>query len=361
MTIATCQLLTPRSASKCVVGYLTWLWVWTLFLLPPLVAAGEPPSVRLSGSSWVHDAPTRVALLSGYFAGPGPDVVVEQAVSGKASLQRLLEGRADFALVAATPVALALLQQDSLNQPQDNDLVVLASISSSSQTHHVLALKDRGILRPEDLRGRRVGLLSNSSAEYYWSQFSLFHGLQPAEVVVKDVGVKDMPELLKNGEIDAVVTWDPWVYRLERDLLEPTVRFSERQIFTLNWLLVSRRKTIEQSPEVCERILRGYLRAVRKLHEQPHHARQLQGYDSDLPESYLQALEDKIIFHLGLQWSVLLDIEQQLDWLIATHNINAATRPRPEHYLAPGPLERLAPERVMMLNIWDASTARVSP
>lgn len=339
----------------------TWIFLCLAAgLLPAMSAASKEPAqpIRLSGSSWVHDAPTRIAALSGYFAGRGPEVVVEQAVSGKASLQRLLKGEADFALVAATPVALALLRQGS-REPQGDDLVILANISSSSQTHHVLALQESGIQSPEDLRGRRVGLLTNSSAEYYWSQFALFHGLDTGEVEIIAVDVEQKAEQLKDGRLDAVVTWDPWVFRLERDLLQPSVRFSERQIFTMNWLLVSRRKTVEQAPEVCERILRGYLRAVRALHENPDRARRLHGYDSDLPKTYLQTLDDKIIFHLGLQWSVLMDIERQLDWLVAKHDLDAIARPRPEHYLAPWPLERLAPERVMMLNLWD-DTARGS-
>lgn len=350
-----------RAASISAVGYLTWLFGWGLAFSPQLVAADKPQTVRVSGSSWVHDAPTRVAVLSDYFAGPGPNVVVDQAVSGKASLRKLLKGEADFALVAATPVALALLRQNSRDQPHGDDLVVLANISSSSQTHHVLALKDRGIHRPKDLHGRRVGLLNNSSAEFYWSQFALFHGLQPGEIELKEVGIKAMAEQLNSGEVDAVVTWDPWVYRLERDLPQPTVRFSERQIFTLNWLLVSRRKTVEQSPEVCERILRGYMRAVHALHEHSDRERDLYGYDSDLPESYLRSMEEKIIFHLGLQWSVLMDIEQQLDWLITKLNLDSVARPRPEHYLAPGPLERLAPERVMMLDLWDNTSLGATP
>lgn len=355
------KLLDPGAALLRLAGCLTWLLGSALVFLPLLAVAEARETVRLSGSSWVHDAPTRVAVLSGYFSGPGPEVVVKQANSGKTSLRHLLQGETEFALVAATPVALALLQQDFHKQPHDDDLVVLANISSSSQTHHVLALKDRDIHRPEDLRGRRVGLLSNSSAEYYWSQFSRFHGLQPGEVAVQELAIREMAEQLNSGAVDAVVTWDPWVFRLERDLSQPTVRFSERQIFTLNWLLVTRRKTVEQAPEVCERILKGYMRAVRTLHEQPSRARNLQGYDSDLPDAYLRAMEEKIIFHVGLQWSVLLDIEQQLDWLIAKHHLNAAARPRPEYYLAPGPLERLAPERVMMLNIWDDNSQKASP
>lgn len=331
---------------------LAWLWAWVMIPSATVVSADEAQAVRLAGSSWVHDAPTRIAHLSGYFAGPGPDIVIEEEVSGKASLSRLQAGEADFALVAATPVAHALLQQTA-GVPQADDIVVLATISSSSQTHHVLGVRDRGIHRPSDLRGRHIGMLMDSSAEFYWTQFALLHGLEPGAVHLQNTPIESMAAQLREGTVDAVVIWDPWVFRIERDLQQATVRFSDRQIYTLNWLLVTHRETEEQMPEVCDRLLTAYLRAVQVLHRYPERARELHGYDSDLPDDYLRTLDDRVIFHMGLQWSVLMDIEQQLDWLLAKQGVDPIARPRPEWYLAPGPMRRVAPHRLLMLDIWD--------
>lgn len=328
-----------------------WLTGW---LLCSLMAAANADSLRLSGSSWVHDAPTKIAHRQGYFDSADQTVEVSYETSGKASLQRLLAGEVDLALVAATPLAHALLHQ---GEREGSDLVVLASISLSNQTHHVLAASERGITAPTDLRGRRVGALRNSSAEFYWSLFAPLHGLDSEAVELVNVPVDAMRQALESGEVDAVVTWDPWVYRLQRQVDVDTVTFSERQIYTLNWLLVSQRELVERRQGAVEQVLRGYERAINDIHEAPDVARRLHGEGSDLPADYLRKMEEKIIYHLSLQWSTLINIEQQLDWLQTQPEYAHLERPGPGRYLYPGPLRAIASQRVLLLDIFDEEDA----
>ncbi len=302
----------------------------------------------ISGSSWVHDAPTRVADVRGYFDGPGAKVKVSYEASGRASIDMLLARKVDYALVATTPLAQALLHQTPDKSP--DDLVVLAAISMSNQTHHVLAVSERGIQRPSDLAYRRVGVLADTSAEYFWGLFAAVYGLAGVELLYMPLDA--MNAALLQGEVDAVVVWDPWIYRIERDLGLETRRFSQRHIYTLNWLLVSHRATVEKYPDVADRILVGYLRAVKTMFEDPGLARQLQKTDADLSDTYLRSLAGKVIYHPGLQWSVLIDIEQQLDWFLSRQNGASRFRPGPERYLAPGPMSRVAPQRLLILDIW---------
>lgn len=324
-----------------------------VFVAAPAAMSDQRSIVRISGSSWIHDAPTHVARLQGYFDGPGPVIEVEYQASGRASMDRLLAREVDYALVAATPLAQALLEQEPEAGP--DDLVVLATVSLSNQTHHVLAVAERGIFRPADLAGRRVGVLADTSAEFFWSLFAPLHGLSGDAVELVYIPIEQMPEALLAGDLDAVVIWDPWVFRFEQNLELETRRFSQRQIYTLNWLLVSHRDTVENQPAVADRVVGGYLQAVKTILQNPSLARELQTTDTDLPASYLREMEDKIIFHLGLQWSVLIDIEQQLDWFVTKRDMLPVSRPGPERYLAPGPISRVAPERLMLLNIWASA------
>lgn len=339
-------------------GILECLTALVLLVSSGPFAQAEP--LHLSGSSWIHDAPTKIAELEGFFRGEGPGIEVSYETSGKASLERLLAGEVDFALAASIPVARALLTAPESEHPEPDDLVVLATVSQSNQTHQILALPERGIEEPGDLAGRRLGVLFDTSAEFFWSVFAPLNGLDAEDVELVDMPLEDMARGLRDGKVDAVVTWDPWVYRIDRDLEPETVTFAGRQIYTLNWLLVTRRGVVERHPDVCDRLLAGYLEANEILFRNPDRAIDLQSAGLDLPADYLASMHDKLIFHLGLNWSVLTNMEQAFDWMSTKLDPAAVSRPGPERYVAPGPMLRVAPRRMLLPNIWQtAETERV--
>ena len=68
-------------------------------------------SVRIATSGWIADAPTKVAMARGEFARGRHQVTLDIQESGLASLQQLLNGDAEFALVAG---ALSLHQRRTL-------------------------------------------------------------------------------------------------------------------------------------------------------------------------------------------------------------------------------------------------------
>lgn len=330
----------------------TTVFLVLLVLISPLNT--DATTIRISGSSWVHDAPTRIADANDYFAGDGPTITVTNTTSGKASLDRLMAGEVDFALAAAIPVAQALLSDPAPKRADPDDLVVLAATSLSNQTHHILAATDRGIRHPSNLAGRRVGVLKGTSAEFFWSLFAPLNNFDADSVELVDIPLESMAMALEEGSVDAIVTWDPWLYRQRRDADIETITFSDRQIYTLNWLLISHRRTVRDNPAVVDRILRGYLRAIETLQREPDRAvSAMMAAEENLPLDYVNQINERVIFHLGLNWSVVSNMEQTMDWLIDTRELTGENRPPPELYLAPGALTRVAPDRLMLPNLWQ--------
>jgi len=318
-------------------------------------------AIRIAGSTWIHDAPTRIADLQGHFQGPGPGIEMTPQTSGKAALRQLMSGNAEFALAAATPVAKTLLESPTGNQARPDDPVILATISLSNQTHHVLAISERGITTPSDLMGRRVGVLFDTSADFFWSLFTLMHGLEADSIERVDLELEDMTQALNAGEVDAVVLWDPWLHWIQQALELETTVFSERQIYTLNWFLISRRQWVLDHPELAERVVRGYIQSIESLLRDPQQAASYPRKETDLPAEYLETLRDRVIFHLGLNWSVINSMEQSLDWLIEFRGMDGSRRPGPEIYIEPGPLSRVAPRRLLLPDIWTPQRSEDAP
>lgn len=322
-----------------------------LAVMPLADSAPDEKKLHISGSTWIHDAPTRIAHQAGYFDAIEPQIVTERQDSGRASLERLLDGEVEFALVAATPVARALLEHAGGHTDHDDPPVVIASFSLSSQTHHVLAANEE-ISTPRDLEGSRIGLLFDTSADFFWSLFTTTHDVDTGNVERVEIPLDEMATALASGKVDAVVTWDPWAHHIDREFGHSLVRFSDRDIYTLNWLLVSRRSVLDQHTDAAARVLDAYAQAMAHLHAAPEDDAAYFTEDTGLPEEYLREMRDHIIFHLRLDWSVLNALERKLSWFMEQDPERYDRRPDPARYLHPGPMRASAPESLKLPDLW---------
>ena len=335
-----------------------------LLLAPVALSAADADSdvVRVIGSSWVLDAPTKLADSLDLFSPPGgtgPGIDVTYASSGAEALGHLLAGEAEFALAAATPIAVALMNG---KQSGLDDLVILASVGLSNQTHHVLARRDRGVAMPGDLVNRRIGVMLGTSAQHGWSLFARYHGLDDGRVELVDLPVDQITAALASGRVDAAVIWDPWAHPVRTQLASQIIEFPIRHLHIVNWLVVSRRAYVRQHPETADRVIAGYRDAIDLILREPDDARRVYAAASGLAGESLEQLEAGVIWSLGLNLAVLADMEAQFDWLLQSRPAGARAAPLPSEYLEPAPLARVAPERLALpAYLYHSQTGGGSP
>lgn len=325
------------------IGLLAWL------AAASAVAQTGRDGLVISGSKWIADAPTRIADKAGFFnpdaSEPGDDTEarVEYASSGKQSLQRLMDGDADFALVATVPLAMELVRSISEQRPRDRWPVVIASIALSNNTHRIIARSTpaRDFRNPMDLAGATIGLLENSSGHFGWERFARFHALAPDSVRLVDAPPETWREGLMSARLDAVVAWSPWSEELEQQLGAAARSLSLQALDSVNWLVVTRRAYLEQYPDRVDRVLSAYARAIDLLYSDPEGATRLAGREYGL------AREGRVIWKLGLGWPVIANVEQKLEWA-AERLDQPAPKLLPYDYIERAPMERRFPEQVML-------------
>lgn len=212
---------------------------------------------RIAAARWIADAPTRIADHLGLFtAEHGAPVRVRLHDSGKAALASLLDGRAEFALAASSPVARALLEP-----PPGGDVRVLASISESSRTQVLLVAGQDGVPdSPRDLRGRRIAVLPGSSAPYARAVLRRHHGLSGDRARTVPIPVADHRGALREGRIDGAVPWEPWASELRNARPGGLATFPMRSLHPVNRLLVTRADHLEAHPGLAPEMLEAYPR-----------------------------------------------------------------------------------------------------
>lgn len=308
------------------------------------VAQADSPK-RLTGTNYLGDMPTVVASELGFFSAEVGDLAVEFGHSGLENLRALRAGETDFALMALTPLVLELLEDDS-PPGRGGAPVILASISHSIGLNFVMARDEAGIQIPDDLAGKRIGVMRRTNAEFLLNAFLEYHGLSIDSVTLRDMPTAAVFDGLLEGRLDAGVLWEPWVTRLETEADARFHSFEVSNVYTARWLLVTRDDVVAEQFELGVAVLQAYRKAIDYMDQHPDEAIELYASHGDLPAELVRERWDNLIYGLSLNWSLLGALQQQIEWARdAGYGVLGRQLP-PLSLIEPAPLREIMPQAV---------------
>lgn len=308
-------------------------------------AAGDAGTVtRIDGVMYLGDLPTVVADKRGFFGRQNVNAEVSYRFSGERSPERLRSGRADFALMALTPLVMDLLADPNPGQPDDP--VILASLVHSTRLNQVVALADSGFGQPVELRGQRIGLMKGTNAEFVWWLFAAYNGFGPESATLVNRSIEALPDALIDGEIDAAVIWEPWTSRLQHRVADRLISFAGSNVYTAKWVLVAPRRIVEQQPELSRAVLTAYREAIGYIDRQPEAAMRLYAGHAGVEMAMLRDNWDALVYELSLDWSLVATLQQQLDWARRAGYQLVSGEPEVLAMMDPGPLRLVEPGAV---------------
>lgn len=293
---------------------------------------------------YLGDLPSLIADKEGFFEGHGLDIDVSYRDAGSNNLAALKGGDTDFALMALTPLVLDRLSPEGPPRPEDP--VILANLASSAQLNHVVVKRGATIRQPSDLEGKRVGRMKGTNSEYLWWLFSLYHRLDTSRVTMVDIPVADQPKALMTGEVDALITWEPWTSRLAQRAGGEIRALSGSELYSANWVLVSTRATASKHADTVQRILQAYQDAIEFI--DTHSDQALARYAEAVDLSLEFALWDSRLPHFGLNldWSLLFELQQMVQWAEQAGGREGLEAPNILSWIEPTFMRRLLPLHV---------------
>lgn len=303
--------------------------------------AAAPEKIRLFYSTNVNAVLVYVALSKGYFTREGLEVEAQGSPFGKVALQAVLDGKADIATVADTPFAIAVAD--------GKDLSTLASIQTSNRNEALVADRGRGIARPEDLRGKRIGVTLGTSSEYFNYVLLLSHGLGPADVRVVDLTPADMPAALLDGRVDAVSTWSPTIEKVERALGERALPFYEGGLYTETMLVASWTDFADRHPAAVRRFLRALVEAERSVREHPSEAQDLAAKVVGEDRGLVGSIWGNFDFRVSIDQGLLIDLEDQTRWYLGSTGRGTSALPDYLAHIDLAGLEAVDPSAIAII------------
>lgn len=231
----------------------------SLLVLVSACAPMEEQPLRVGTFLWPGSEPLFLARDLGYL-DDGSIRLVEYSSLGEVN-RDFRNGRID-AVNVTLDMALQLQQQGF--EPR-----VVLVLDYSDGADALLARPE--VRRLEDLRGKRVAVEDLSVSTYLLGQALAKAGLEPSDIEILRIPVDQHEHAYASGQVDAVVTFEPFVSKLLARGAHPLFDSSHLPGEIVD-LLVVREEVLERSPERVRHLLQGWFRALRHLDEHPEDA-----------------------------------------------------------------------------------------
>lgn len=157
--------------------------------------------MSLSFSTWVGSGMFYIAQEKGFFAENGLNVDIN-----------IVDDESTFASLMATNSIQALghvLDREVINYSNGVNEKVIMAYDQSSGGDGIVASKE--IQSPEDLAGKTVALDKSSTSYFYFLTVLDKAGLTEDDVTIRDMDADSAGTSFVQGQIDAAVTWEPWL------------------------------------------------------------------------------------------------------------------------------------------------------
>lgn len=284
----------------------------------------------------------------GYFNECGIRVVLKEYEAGKLATDDLVLGQADISTAGEFVFIV--------NRAQHPELRVFGTVSVF-RIDELIGRRDHGILKPADLKGKRVGVLQKATSEFFLGRFLELHLMSSEEVEIVFLNPSDIVDALLSGRIDAGQTWDPNVYHLKRELGDNTVVLLGQEDANLNaginseetFTLIARERWLNENREAAKRFLEGLLRAETYVARHPAETKEFMLQRFGLQEDYVDYVFPKIDFVVGLTQKLILTMEDETRWAIQTGVIGEINVPDYLKSVYLEPLADVRPEAVTVI------------
>ncbi len=289
-----------------------------------------------------------IAESKGYFAQNGVELTIKEFDSGRAAFTAMLkDGGLDMVTVAQTPVMF--------NSFERNDFAIVSAMVSSYNDVFVLARRDRGIAKPGDLRGKKVGLTKGSTGQYFLGLFLSANSIQPSEVTEVDIPAGKLAESITSGTVDAISVWQPHIYNAQKALGDKSITFSTRKIFREDFYFVPTIRFLQSHPEAITRFLSALKQVEEFIQEDTNHKVEARDEAVDivskrlgLDRAFVASVWENYQFGLFLDQTIIKTFEDEARWAIQNKLTGKTEVPNYLNYISIDPLKKAAPEKVLI-------------
>ena len=283
-----------------------------------------------------------VADDQGYFKDNGLDITLRKYDSGAGALNGMLAGEADL-VVGTTeyPLVNKALQKASFKT---------IGVIARGETIYIVARKDRGIEKPTDLKGKRIGTTVGTIAEFHLGRYLELTGLSMRDITVVDLKTpEEWVNAVIRGEVDAVCTSQPYADSAKIGLGANAVAWSAQSSQPLYAQAMASNAFIASHPDLVERFIKALAQAEDYVASHPAGAKAIIQERLDLSAAYMDTAWAQNRYTLSLDESLIVAMEDEARWLIKNNLTTEKTLPNFLDFIYENALKQVKPDAVRII------------
>ncbi len=280
-----------------------------------------------------------VAKQQLFFSQQGVEADVHVIESGSKAVAMMLNDELDI----SEGTVFALVS----NSFSRKDFRILTQVSTAGNSNMVVARKDKGIRKIEDLVGKKVGVLKAGFPQYVLDLMLLNAGLDPKKVKLVFEETDRLCQMLSSGEIDAACLYGVWIDRAKQDLKDNAVVFHDSKITHVTIVHAGKIKNFERNHDLYSRMLKAYIAAEEYVKKNPEAALKIVVDYLKLDMGNARKVWKPNLNHVALEQSLVKDMENLAQWQIEVGmQKNAKSSPNYLDFIHFRSLKEVDPERV---------------
>ena len=331
-----------RSRSPVVILVALAVIVWSVIgCKPPDKQAGLREKITFAYTTAPDAVLVHIAFAKGFFAEEGLDATPQPHAFGKLALVSVMEGKADLATVGDTPFVFAVMN--------GRKITTFATILTSNRNNAIVARQDRGIVKPSDLLGKKIGVTFGTTGDFFNYSFLLFHGIDEKQVRRIAMNPGDMAEALSTGKVDAVSTWSPFRQQMQKKLGSNGVAFFGETLYTETFCVAAPQEYAGKNPETLKKVLRALIKAETFVKQHPEESRRLVTEFTKTDKAIIEDTWDVFTFEVALDQGLLVNFEDQTGWVIKNRLATRTDMPNYLDFIYDNALRSVKPEAVRIV------------
>lgn len=298
--------------------------------------------IIVNSSRGIMTAPLWIAEAKGYFQQEGLNVKIRGLSSGKAAFAAMLNKTdIDISTAADTPIVFHSFKR--------NDFVIIAAMANSDLAIKILVRQDKGIKKPLDLIGKKIGLIKGSAAQFFLDVFLTHKGVLPSKVKVISLKPPELPQALADGRVEAICVWEPYISNAKKLLGKKVLIMPSRGVHQMSMFLVARKLFAKTNPVTIKRFLKAIEKAEDFIQKNEEESINIIVQRLNANKGLTALFWQDYRFQLILDQSILVALEDIARWIIKEHLTGKQEVPNYLDFIYMDPLEQVNPSAVTII------------
>jgi len=317
------------------------IFVSSFFYINSLaITSGKTQSIIIGNLPLESSALIYVAEKQGFFKLNGLNVTIRNYENGLTAINALLNSKVDIAGSSEYPLVGMAFQNKSIQT---------ISVINKSELEYLVGRRDHGIENISEISGKKIALPQGTIAEFYLGQFLILNNLKMSNVTLVNMTLSQSADALVNGEVDAIVNWQPYTNSVESSLGSNAVEWSVQSNQQSFGILTCRDEWITKNPELVNHLLKALAQAEEFTNNNHVKAKTIVKEQMNFSDSYMDTVWKQNQFSLSLDQSLVAALENEARWMINNNFTNATAVPDFTNNIYLTGLTSVEPESVNIL------------